>query len=157
MALEEAAAWLDGDLVLPIGGKTYKVPEPSAELGMRLEIILNVGRGVEGGPRTAGKMTDRQRQVLSDEEERDTYRDVLGPAYDAMVKDGVTWPRLKHAAITAMFHFLISPAVAEQHWNGGAGKATGRSSRPATRRTTAAASTTKSRASGSGTRSRRSS
>lgn len=151
MALEEAAAWLDGDLVLPIGGKKYRVPEPSAELGMRLEVILNVGKN--------GKMTDRQKQVLTDEEEHDTYRDVLGPAFDQMQRDGVTWPRLKHAAVTAMFHFVISPEAAEANWNRGVdrGKASSRSSRPATRATTAAASTTKSRASGSGTRPRRSS
>ena len=149
MALEEASAWLDGDLVLPIAGKKYRVPEFDAELGMRVEVILNASRG---------KASDRQRQILTDEEERDTYRDVLGPAYDQMIKDGVTWPRLRHAALTAMFHFNISPEMAEQHWNRAPaeGKAPA-GSRPATRRTTGAASTTKPRASGSGTRSRRSS
>lgn len=149
MALEEAAAWLDGDLILPIGGKRYAVPEPSAELGMRLEVLLN----------TANRDSDRYRQVLSDQEERDLYEDLLGPAYDAMLADGVTYPRLKHAAVTAMFHFVISPEAAEAHWNSGAqqGKAAARSSRPATRRTTAAGSSTKPRASGSGTRPRRTS
>jgi hypothetical protein len=147
MALEEAAAWLDGDLVLPIGGKKYRVPEFSVELGIRVEVILNASRG---------KATDRQKQILTDEEERETYRDVLGPAYDQMVKDGVTWPRMRHAAFTAMFHFNVSPEFAEQHWNRGVteGKAPAGSSRPATRRTTAAASTTRKPASGSGTRSR---
>lgn len=147
MALEEASAWLDGDLVLPIAGKKYRVPEFDAELGMRVEVILNASRG---------KATERQQQILSDEEERDTYRDVLGPAYEQMVKDGVTWPRLRHAALTAMFHFNISPEMAEQHWNRGVqeGKAPA-ASRPGTRRTTAAASTTKRPASGSGTRSQR--
>lgn len=149
MALEEAAAWLDGDLILPIGGKKYRVPEFNAEVGMRVEIILNAARG---------KMSERQQQVLSDEGERDTYRDILGDAYEQMADDGVSWPRIKHAAITAMYHFNISPAAAEEYWNGSAGKATaGRPSRPATRGTTAGASSTKPRASGSGTRSRRSS
>lgn len=150
MALEEAAAWLSGDLILPIAGKKYAVPEFDAELGMRVEVILNAG---------AGKLSERSKQILDDEAERDLYRDVLGPAFDRMVADGVSWPRLKHAALTAMYHFNVSPTFAEAFWNGGPGegKAVGTGSRPATRRRTAVASTTKSRASSSGTRSRRSS
>lgn len=150
MALEEAAAWLDGDLILPIGGKKYRVPEYSAEVGLRVEAVLAASRGKAGS---------RHRQVLDDEEEKDLYRDVLGPAYDELLAAGVTWARLKHCAVTAMFHFNISEAAAEAHWNRGAqeGKAVSRSSRPATRGTTAAASTTKPRASTSGTRSRKSS
>lgn len=155
MALEEAAAWLDGDLVLPIGGRKYRVPEPSVDAAVRMQVLLDAGRMTTAGQ----QLTDRQREVLSDEDELNTYPTILGPAYHQMVTDGVSFPRIKHAAITAMFHFMISPEVAEAHWNRGvqAGKATSRSSRPATRRTTAAASTTKARASGSGTRSQRSS
>jgi len=155
MALEEAAAWLDGDLVLPIGGKKYRVPEPSVETAMRMQVLLSASRRVSAG----GDITDRQQEVLTDQEEVDTYRLYLGPAYDQMVADAVTFPRIKHAAFTALFHFMVSPEVAEAHWNRGvqAGKASSRSPRPATRRTTAAASTTKARASGSGTRSPKSS
>lgn len=149
MALEEAAVWLDGDLVLPIGGKKYRVPEYSAEIGVRVEVILAAG---------SGKVSERQKQILDDEAERDLYRDVLGPAYDQLAA-AVSWPMLKHCAVTAMFHFNIGPEVAERIWNRGAerGKAGSRSSRPATSRTTAAARTTKPRASTSGTRPRRSS
>lgn len=149
MALEEAAAWLDGDLVLPINGKKYRVPEYSAEIGMRVEAILAAGRGQAG---------ERHKQVLDDEQEKDLYRDVLGPAYEQLLAD-VSWPMLKHCAVMAMFHFNISPEAGEAHWNRGAqsGKAVSRSSRPATSRTTAAARTTKKPASGSGTSRRRSS
>lgn len=151
MALEEAAAWLDGDLILPIGGKKYRVPEYGVDVGIRVEVILNASRGQAA--------TDRQRQILSDEEERDTYRDILGPAYDQLVADGVSWPRLRHAAFTAMFHFNISPEAAEAHWNRGVerGKAGTQVSPRGTRRTTAGATSTKRRASSSGTRSPRSS
>lgn len=149
MALEEAAAWLNGDLILPVGGKKYRVPEYSAEVGLRVEAVLAAGRGQAG---------QRHQQVLDDEAEKDLYRDVLGPAYDQLLGD-VSWPMLKHCAVTAMFHFNLSEQMAEAHWNRGApgGKAPARSSRPATRPTTAAASSTKRRASTSGTRSRRSS
>lgn len=156
MALEEAAAWLDGDLVLPIGGKKYRVPEYSAEVGLRVEAVLDAGRRVA----TGGAVREKHQQILDDEEEKDLYRDVLGAAYEQLLKD-VSWPMLRHCALTAMYRFNMSEALAEAHWNRGAGgevgKAGSRSSRPATRRTTAAASTTKLRASGSGTRSRKSS
>lgn len=149
MALEEAAAYLGNDLILPIGGKKYRVSEYDAEVGLRVEVVLNAG---------AGRVSDRARQVLDDEAEKDLYRDVLGDAYDQLFPN-VSWSMLKLAAITAMYHFNVSDEVGEEVWNQGvgAGKATSRSSRPATRRTTAAASSTRSRASGSGTRSRRSS
>ncbi|MGY1773502.1 DUF7426 family protein [Blastococcus sp. SYSU D00813] len=155
MALEEAAAWLTGDLLLPIAGKQYRVPEYSAEVGVRVEILLATGRRVLEG----GQPRERDRQMLDDEQEQDLYRDVLGSAYDQLLAD-VSWPMLRHCALTAMYHFNVSEQVAEAHWNSGAaeaGKAASRSSRPATRRTTAAATTTKRRASGSGTRSRQSS
>lgn len=156
MALEEAAAWLDDGLTLPIAGKKYRVPEPSVELGMRLEVLLNTDREQRPG-------SERYQQVLSDVEERDLYEEILGPAYGQMAADGVSYPLVKHAALTAWYHFVISPEVAERYWNEAVtrGKASpqpsSRSSRPATRRTGAAATTTKPRASGSGTRPRRSS
>lgn len=157
MALEEAAAWLDGDLILPIGGKKYRVPEYNAEIGLRVEAVLNAGNTLRGD----GAVPERHRQLLSDEGEKNLYADVLGPAYEPLLT-AVSWPMLKHCALTAMFHFNISPEYAEMYWartvgKSPAGKATGRTSRPATRRTTAAAPTTRKPASGSGTRSRRSS
>lgn len=148
MALEEAAAWLDEGLVLPIAGKKYRVPEPSAELGLRLEVLLT----------SAQRGTDRYKQVLDDQQERDLYTELLGSAYGEMLAAGVSYPLLKLAAVTAMYHFVIDPQAAEAIWNEGVtkGKAAGtsRSARPATRRTTAAATTTKRRASGSGTKPR---
>lgn len=153
MALEELSGWLDDSLVLPIDGRKYRVPEYSAEVGLRVEAVLNAGRG--------SRLSDRQRQVLDDEQEKDLYRDVLGPVYDELLAD-VSWAMLKFCAVTAMLHFNISEDEGARHWALRAAKSggkapTGRASRPATRRTTAAASTTKPRASGSGTRSRRTS
>lgn len=151
MALEELAGWLDDGLVLPIDGKKYKIPEYSAEVGLRVEALLNVG---------SGNGAERHRQVLSDEAEKDLFRDVLGPVYEPLLK-AVSWPMVKHCALTAMYHFNISEQIAEAHWKTRSpqpGKAiAGRSSRPATQRTTAAATTTRARASTSGTRSRKSS
>lgn len=150
MALEEVGAWLDSGLILPINGKKYQVPEPNAELGLRLEVLMN----------SANRETDRYRQVLSDQEEHDLYSELLGPAYDEMIADGVSYPVMKLAATTAMIHFVISAEAAEVTWNQGVTKGKAgkpRNSRPATRPTTGAASTTKSRGSTSGTRSRRTS
>lgn len=156
MPLEEAAAWLDGDLELPIAGKKYRVPEPSVELGMRLEILLNTEKDQRG-------KSERYQKVLSDVEERDLYQEILGPVYGQMAGDGVSYPLVKHAAITAWYHFVISPEVAERYWNDAVtrGKAAApprsRSTPRGTSRTTAAANTTRKPASGSGTRSRRTS
>ena len=70
--------------------------------------------------RAFDRLPDEQREVLSDEDELATYPVLLGPAYDQMVADGVSFARIKHAAVTATFHFMISPELAEANWKRGA-------------------------------------
>ena len=99
-----------------------------------------------------GSLDGRPVVVLGVAYRGDVREDAFSSAFrlrDELLAAGVTWARLKHCAVTAMFHFNISEASAEAHWNRGAqeGKAASRSSRPATRGTTGAASTTRPRAS----------
>nr|WP_232544237.1 hypothetical protein [Streptomyces buecherae] len=138
---------LDESLPLPIGGRVFVVPAPSAEVGLRTQAIINAAALAADGGRV-------DEQVLSDAAERDLYRDVLGPAHGEMVEAGVTWPALKHAAITAMVWIAQDKAAAEQYWNSAPNRAApNRAARRASSRS-AAASETPSRGSSSGTRTR---
>lgn len=77
-------------------GKLYRVPSPDALTGARLTyqaaIGLKIGRG-EG-------ITDAEKAAVSldDAAEDDFYKDTLGPVYDEMLTDGVTWALLQATA-----------------------------------------------------------
>ncbi|WKX70051.1 hypothetical protein [Streptomyces sp. XD-27] len=112
MAFKALGELLDESLHLPIKGHTYTVPPPSAETGLRVQALINAAAiAADGG--------QADEDVLADAAERDLYRDVLGTAHDQMVADGVTWPALKHAAITAMVWIAQDAAAAERYWNAG--------------------------------------
>ncbi|PJN40514.1 hypothetical protein CG747_12645 [Streptomyces sp. CB02959] len=147
MAFEALDELLDETLRLPIGGRTYTVPAPSAEVGLRTQALINAAATAADG----GKVDE---QVLGDAAERDLYRDVLGPAHDEMVTDGVTWPALKHSAITAMVWIAQDKAAAETFWNAAGDPNRLAPNREARRARSGAAKSTPSRGSTSGTSTR---
>ncbi|GGO54103.1 hypothetical protein GCM10012286_63080 [Streptomyces lasiicapitis] len=87
MAFEALDELLDETLVLPIGGRRYTIPAPSAETGLRVQTIVQAAAVAASG----GQVDE---QALGDAAEGDLYRDLLGDAYDEMLADGVTWPAL---------------------------------------------------------------
>lgn len=143
-------------LELPIDGKTYRIPEPDAEVGLRLQAVVSLGVSA------VSKQDPRARDLalLNDDQELDLYRDALGTAYDEMRADGLDWPRFRLAGMTAVLYWGASEDAAEAFW-----EARGKAPEPANReerrtaskrsRSTAAATTTRKRASTSGTTSRR--
>ncbi|MFE7017555.1 hypothetical protein ACFVAQ_45050 [Streptomyces sp. NPDC057651] len=146
MAFEAVDELLADGLELPLGGKTYRVPAPSAEIGLRTTAIMQAAAvAADGG--------QADEQVLADAAERDLYRDVLGSAHDEMVANGVQWTALKHAAITAMVWIVQSKEAAERYWNSG-GDPSRLAPNRAARRSSDAASSTRSRGSTSGTKPR---
>ncbi|WP_275463376.1 hypothetical protein [Streptomyces noursei] len=147
MAFEALDELLDETLCLPIGGRTYTVPAPSAEVGLRTQALINAAATAADG----GQVDE---QVLGDAAERDLYRDVLGPAHDEMVADGVTWPALKHSAITAMVWIAQDKAAAETFWNAAGDPSRLAPNREARRARSGAAKSTPSRGSTSGTSTR---
>ncbi|MEU3710486.1 DUF7426 family protein [Streptomyces catenulae] len=149
MAFKEIGQLLNDGLHLPIGERTYTVPAPSAETGLRVQAIINAAAvAADGG--------EADEQVLADAAERDLYRDALGAAYDEMIADGVTWPELKHCAITAMVWIAQDTEAAERYWDAGGDPsrlAPNRETRRAQARS-GAASSTPNRGSSSGTNTR---
>lgn len=147
MAFEQLGEVLDETLALPVKGKTYTVPPPSAATGLRVQAIMQAAAVAADG----GRVDDA---ILRDAAERDMYADVLGTAHAEMVADGVTWPTLKHCAITAMVWIIRDKEAAEHYWNTGGDPSRLAPNRKARRSSSGAAKSTPSRGSTSGTKSR---
>ncbi|MEF3114485.1 hypothetical protein [Streptomyces chrestomyceticus] len=147
MAFEALGELLDDSLRLPVGNRTYTVPAPSAEVGLRTQALINAAAVAADG----GAVDE---QVLSDAAERDLYRDVLGPAHDQMVADGVSWPALKHCAITAMVWIAQDKAAAERFWHSAGDPSRLAPNRQARRSRSGGANSTKRPGSTSGTSTR---
>ncbi|MFK0217948.1 hypothetical protein ACIQWN_07095 [Streptomyces vinaceus] len=147
MAFEELGELLDESIELPVAGRLYAVPAPSAEIGLRTQALIHAAAVAADGGRP-------DEQVLGDAAERDLYRDVLGPAHDEMIADGVKWPTLKHAAITAMVWIAQDKTAAERYWTAAGDPSRLAPNRAARRSQSGAASSTPSRGSTSGTSTR---
>lgn len=140
----------DDSLELPIEGKTYKIPSPSGETGLQVQRITTVAVQLLAGG------TPADAEHLDDDEERDLLQMCLGPVYDQLLADGVSWPWIRHAGLTAMFWITAGIDEALAFW-----KAAGDPSRLAPNRETrrnktkatgsAAAKSTRTRGSTSGT------
>lgn len=107
-------------------GKTYKIPSPDAETGMRLsalaEIAVKVNKNLDVDKR------DVTRLHLNDDEEREFSQQVLGVAYEELLADGVSWVRMQRITQYAYVHFAFSPEAAREAAERGvfAGKAQAR-------------------------------
>ncbi|MFB7900205.1 hypothetical protein ACFC1B_28240 [Streptomyces xiamenensis] len=145
MSFQALDDFLDESITLPIGGRTYVIPAPSAEVGLRVQAMVQAAAAAADG----GRIRD---EVLSDAAERDHYRDVLGTAYEQMLTDGVNWPALKHAALTAMVWITQDRATAEKFWASGGDPKAGAPNRAARRQDrSGGANSTRSQGSTSGT------
>ncbi|OAR21917.1 hypothetical protein A8W25_28140 [Streptomyces sp. ERV7] len=144
MAFAPLGELLDESLELPIAERTYTVPAPNAEIGLRTQAIVHAAAVAADG----GKVDE---QVLSDAAERDLYRDLLGPAYDEMVADAVPWPALKHCALTAMVWVAQDKAAAERFWNAAGDPSRLAPNRAARRSRSGGANSTRNQGSTSGT------
>ncbi|EPH40334.1 hypothetical protein ABT390_13505 [Streptomyces aurantiacus] len=142
MAFEALDELLDETLILPIGGRRYTIPAPSADTGLRVQTIVQAAAVAASG----GQVDE---EALGDAAEGDLYRDLLGDAYDEMLDNGVTWPALKHAARTAIAWVVQDKAAAERVWSSGGDPSRLAPNRQ--QRRSGGANTTKSAASSSGT------
>lgn len=151
---------LDDALELPgIPGRDgkkrqYRIPSPSSLDGLRIQAITNLAsRAMQGGEAL-------DTSLLDDDKELDLIQLCLGPADTELQADGVDWAWRRHAGLTAFFWITADADTARNYW-----LAAGDPSRIApenreTRRKTAkkagsaGASSTKRRASTSGTSAR---
>ncbi|MEV6413843.1 hypothetical protein [Kribbella sp. NPDC051718] len=113
MPFEDLGNWAElVGLKLPIGGKTYILPPIGAKLGLRIVALFELGADLARG-RAPGAVNQ---ELLSDEDEENLFKQVLGPVYDEMLEDNVPWPALKHAAMTAMMDVVYDRERAENFW-----------------------------------------
>lgn len=144
MTFKALGELLDQSLTLPVNGKAYTVPPPSAKTGLRVQAIMQAAATAADG----GKVDEA---ILADAAERDMYADVLGTAHAAMVEDDVDWPTLKHCAVTAMVWIVQNKDAAERYWNSGGDPSRLAPNRKARRSSSATAKSTQSRGSTSST------
>jgi hypothetical protein len=111
MATYDLTEFLEDDSIVLEGiagtkypdGKAYRFASPDAKTGLWLKNLIefgvraNLGLPVEDG--TVGKLQ------LDDDEERDMYVRVMGPTYDELVADGVSWSRLQRVFGLLLRHY----------------------------------------------------
>lgn len=107
---EDLDEFFDDSLKLPIGGKDYYVPSPPGDIG------LQVQRWFDALFKDSKNRTDADRQILADAEEKDLYAQVLGPVHAELIADGVTWGKIKHAALTSVFWIASGKHAAAKYW-----------------------------------------
>lgn len=164
-------------LILPIMGKEYVIPEVSAALGAKLmlaveraqQIMAVINRNEEAAAKAEaeGKTPPEPEEIPSfdydeDDNEEQLYKDILGPEVLAqMEKDNVPFSSIKLAGLTGYHKFLYGMDAAESFWNSGgdpkalAQNLAGIQESTDSTTSTGEATTTKRRASTSGTRSRK--
>ncbi|MGW4305071.1 DUF7426 family protein [Streptomyces californicus] len=146
--------FLDDALELPVPGKdgetrTYRITGPSARDGLRIERITTLAARLAAGGEAPTA------PVLDDDEELDLYRMCLGSTYEQLLDD-VSWAAFRHVALTAMMWITADRETAAAYWATGntPGKANRAARRSASRGSSAkaAANSTRTPASTSGTR-----
>lgn len=120
MTFEDLDEFFVSDLPLPIGGKTYRIPSPSADVGLHCQLIADIGHRQSTGLPVSEDDVAMLR--LDDDEEQQFYRRVLGPAFDEMAADEVAWSKIRHAAQTSFTWIVRGKAAAERVWREGEGQ-----------------------------------
>ncbi|MFF3310478.1 hypothetical protein [Streptomyces sp. NPDC002952] len=148
--------FLDDALVLPVPcrdgtERKFRIPSPPAEDGLRVDLLTMAAARLAVG----GAADDEE--VLNDEEEKNIFRLSLGEMHDEILHH-VDWTLFKHVAMTAMVWITSDRDRAEQYWNSAgdpsllAPNRAARRSQSSASSESAAANTTRSRGSTSGTR-----
>ncbi|TQJ60479.1 hypothetical protein FBY30_2747 [Arthrobacter sp. SLBN-83] len=147
--LKELNDFLSPTLVVPAGGKEYRIKAVSAKTGLRIQHMMTLGFKAQAGE----SFTEKDIELVSDDEETDFFRSVLGDTYDELLADGVSYAGLRQLTSLVTIWTTQSFEAAQQYFLA-AGKApepNRAQRRTATRTSTAAATTTPKRASASGT------
>lgn len=140
----------EDSLTLPVvfrDGQVHQVriEAPSADDGLKVQAIM------ESGLRLSQSGEQPDAEVLSDAQELDVYRTILGNQFDRL-KVELNWPRFKHVAMTAMLWNTTGRDTAEAYWNsGGDPNQVAPANREERRNSSRAAKSTQSRGSRNGT------
>lgn len=138
MGFQDLSEFFNPGISLPIRGKTYDIPEPSAPDGLRL-MQLVAANGLDGNTETREALKllgaewvveDEELPVfdpesghqLTDAEGEPVTRTVkmgrwAGGVYDEMSADGLSMDEILHAGITALVKTAQGIEKAEEFWN----------------------------------------
>lgn len=161
--MRDALEVLDLTLRLPVGDRTYLVRPPAAAVGIRLANMLTRGIVLDSlidAGATGAEVDEIRAGLVIDDDDQDFARDCLGDAFDEMVADDLPHPVIELAVSTAFLAWTAGKGAAEAWWETG-GKAPTPPKRPAgappteTPTPQAAANTTPTRVSRSGTKRRK--
>ena len=148
MAFQDLSDYFDPALYLPIRGKTYRIPAPSAHDGLRLQMLLrtpelamsdraeldeimkllgaewvpNVVEIPELDPILAKPLVDGKGKPRMREVDNGEY---VGGIYAEMAADGLAWEEIMHAGRTALLAAGLNRTLAEAHWVSGMGDQSG--------------------------------
>lgn len=106
------------DLQLPVNGTMYTIPSPPAGVGLRVQAFMQELMAAQAQALKESGDIDFNQEVLDDAAELDLYRDVLGPALEAMEADDVSTEAVKHAALTAIVWIAFDREAAQRVWEG---------------------------------------
>ncbi|MFE0651336.1 hypothetical protein ACFVZH_22385 [Streptomyces sp. NPDC059534] len=131
---------LDGEV------RTFHIPGPSAEDGLKVEKLMETGLRLASDPEATP-----DEAALDDLAELNLYEAALGDTY-AELREHLDWPRFRHVALTAVVWISQGLDAAESFWNSdGAPSPQGPANREQRRASSRAAKSTPSPASRSGT------
>lgn len=148
MAFQDLSEYFDPDLYLPIRGKRYRIPAPSAHDGLRLQMLLrtpelamsdraeldeimkllgaewvpNVVEIPELDPILAKPLVNADGSPRMREVDNGQY---VGGLYAEMAADGLSWEEIMHAGRTALLAAGLNRTLAEAHWVSGVGADSG--------------------------------
>jgi len=167
VALKDLTEFLTPDLQIPYGGKTYTIPPPSKDAGLKLGAINAMGVATYAAAlsecptcgRSGKPELPEDTQRLVDEMSRDDVEvatlSLSQAVYDEMVADGVPGPHIDRFGVYALYYWTMGEATADAIFNaqkdGGASgeaprptpvKGSGRTSTPKPGRRMASASQT---------------
>lgn len=156
-AFEALGDFLDDYLELPVVGRdgverVYRVESPPADDGLRVSRITTLAARVMAGG------ADPTQEQLDDAAELDLYRMCLGDDVYERLQAEASWSRFKMAALTAMYWITADRETAHAYWAAGGDPSRLAPNRAARRQAkpgssgSAAANTTQSRGSTSGTK-----
>lgn len=138
MGFQDLSEFFTPGLQLPIRGKTYTIPAPTAKDGLRIRMLFSANAvlgdddetaeimkllGAEWQPNivtipvidptTGSPVVDDTGNPVTQETDQGTY---VGGVFQEMSDDGVTWPEIMHAGRTAMLDIGLGRTLAEVHW-----------------------------------------
>lgn len=116
MAFVDLDEVFEDGLPLPVGGKVYRVPSCDGELGMWCQRLMGAALVIQQGGQAPPEMPSL---TIDGDDEMALYRRLLGPVWDELHRDGVSWDRIQLVAQTSFIWAGAGRTEAERFWNSG--------------------------------------